>query len=86
MSFISGASSDFNSATGIATAMVKKFGMSEKVGVRTFDDEAFDSGLSMLKVNDLSPTTTDLIDSEIRRLLQVSLKIWQNSKYSGDPL
>ena len=52
--------------------MVKQFGMSEKVGVRMFDNEAFDSGLSMLKVNDVSPATTDLVDSEIKRLLQVS--------------
>ena len=69
---ILGASSDFSTATRIATAMVKQFGMSEKVGVRMFDNEAFDSGLSMLKVNDVSPATTDLVDSEIKRLLQVS--------------
>ena len=68
----SGASSDFTTATSIATAMVKNFGMSEKVGVRVFDNEAFDSGLSMLKVNEVSPATTELVDLEIKRLLQVS--------------
>ena len=31
-----GASSDFQTATAIATAMVKKFGMSEKVGLQVF--------------------------------------------------
>ncbi|CAH1773549.1 unnamed protein product [Owenia fusiformis] len=68
-----GASSDFQSATGIATAMVRRFGMSDKVGVRVFsDDDGADGGLTMVKVNDVSPATQELIDSEIKRLLQES--------------
>lgn len=67
-----GAGNDFDQATGIATAMVKKFGMSDKVGVRVFQDEGQDSGLSMVKVNDVSPATTELIDNEIKRLLSES--------------
>merc|ERR1712168_1392466 len=40
-----GAGSDFSMATNIATKMVKQYGMSEKVGFRTFDN---DTGSSML--------------------------------------
>lgn len=68
-----GASSDFLVATNLAKSMVKKFGMSDKVGVRVFDDSEFDSGLTTLRVNDVSPATTELVDSEIRRLLYVSI-------------
>lgn len=68
-----GAESDFQKATLIAEAMVKKFGMSEKIGVRVFDDnDPFDSGLSMLKVNELSPAVQEQVDSEIKRILHES--------------
>lgn len=68
-----GASSDFQQATRIATAMVKKFGMSEKVGMRAFDNgEGFDSGLSMVRVNEVSPAVQEQVDLEIKRLLQES--------------
>ncbi|XP_014786919.1 ATP-dependent zinc metalloprotease YME1L isoform X2 [Octopus bimaculoides] len=68
-----GAGSDFQQATAIAEAMVKKFGMSEKIGVRVFDDnDPFDSGLSMLKVNELSPAMQEQLDIEIKRILQES--------------
>jgi len=58
--------------------MVKQFGMSDKVGVRVFSDDAVDSGLSMLKVNELSPQTTELIDAEIKRLLSESYERAKN--------
>ncbi|KAL8572122.1 hypothetical protein ACOMHN_052919 [Nucella lapillus] len=68
-----GASSDFQQATRIATAMVKKFGMSEKVGMRAFDsEEGFDSGLSTVRVNEVSPAVQEQVDLEIKRLLQES--------------
>ncbi|XP_074652973.1 ATP-dependent zinc metalloprotease YME1L-like [Tubulanus polymorphus] len=73
-----GASSDFQQATKIATAMVKRFGMSEKVGVRVFEDEGTDTGLSMLKVNDVGPATTELVDTEIKRILQESYERAKN--------
>ncbi|XP_041372090.1 ATP-dependent zinc metalloprotease YME1L-like [Gigantopelta aegis] len=77
-----GASDDFKMATQIATAMVKQFGMSEKIGQRVLDSSEFDSGLSMVKVNDISPTLQELVDSEIKRMLQESYerarKILQN--------
>lgn len=40
--------------------------------MRTFDDgDAFDSGLSMVKVNEVSPAVQEQVDLEIKRLLQV---------------
>ncbi|KAK2718572.1 hypothetical protein QYM36_005789, partial [Artemia franciscana] len=64
----SGASSDLKSATAIAKHMVKDLGMSEKVGLRTFDD----NGNNIVAVSDLSPQTSEMIDSEIHKILQDS--------------
>jgi len=64
----SGASSDLQQATSIAIHMVKDWGMSEKVGLRTH--EGNNSGLVV--VNDLSPSTSDLVDAEIKRILTES--------------
>ena len=47
--------------------MVKEWGMSEKVGFRTIEQ----NNGSLVVVNDLSPQTAELIDSEIKRILQV---------------
>lgn len=68
----SGASSDFQMATRIATLMVKKLGMSEKVGQRVHVDSMLDGGTSFVSVNDLSPDMQQLIDSEINRILHES--------------
>ncbi|GLH05416.1 26S proteasome regulatory subunit 8 [Gryllus bimaculatus] len=65
----SGASSDLKQATSIATHMVREWGMSERVGLRTHADP---SNAGFVAVNDLSPGTTDVIDSEIKRLLSES--------------
>ncbi|KAK6970780.1 ATP-dependent zinc metalloproteaseYME1L1 [Biomphalaria glabrata] len=56
-----GASSDLQQATRVATAMVMANGMSEKVGLRSFTDNS-----------EISPAQREVIDSEIRRLLQES--------------
>ena len=46
-----------------------------QVGMRSFDDgDAFDSGLSMVKVNEVSPAVQEQVDMEIKRLLQVRLE------------
>jgi ATP-dependent metalloprotease len=58
-----GASSDFNQANGIARAMVTQYGMSEKVGPIVVNDDDWET---------LSPQTRELIDSEVRRLLEES--------------
>jgi ATP-dependent metalloprotease len=70
----SGASSDLQQATSIAIHMVKDWGMSEKVGLRTHDGN--NSGLVV--VNDLSPSTSDLIDAEIKRILTESYERAKN--------
>lgn len=56
-------------ATQIAENMVKMYGMSEKVGFRTQSqtESYFGNG------NDYSPGTADLIDAEVKRILQVKL-------------
>jgi hypothetical protein len=55
-------------ATSIATHMVKEWGMSEKVGLRTIEDNS----KSLVAVNDLGPQTSELIDAEINRILRES--------------
>lgn len=52
--------------------MVKELGMSEKVGFRTVEQNSS----SLIVVNDLSPQTAELIDSEIKRILQVILVLF----------
>ncbi|CAB0014790.1 unnamed protein product [Nesidiocoris tenuis] len=64
----SGASNDLKQATSLATAMVMDWGMSESMGLRTHDT----SSKALVTVNDLSPSTTDQIDSEIKKILQDS--------------
>ena len=70
----SGAGNDFEQATAIATAMVKKYGMSEKVGVRVFDQEMVPTlyGTTVPTSTTTSSQTADLLDSEIKRYLNVS--------------
>lgn len=65
----SGASSDLKQATSIATHMVREWGMSERVGLRTHADS---NSSGFVAVNELSPVTTEMIDSEIKRLLSES--------------
>ncbi|XP_034946205.1 ATP-dependent zinc metalloprotease YME1L isoform X2 [Chelonus insularis] len=59
-----GAANDFQKATEIAEAMVKTYGMSEKVGFRSDTRSSREESLQY------SPSTTELIDAEIKRLLQ----------------
>ncbi|KAM8712466.1 hypothetical protein ACLKA7_012908 [Drosophila subpalustris] len=63
----SGASSDLKQATSIATHMVKDWGMSEKVGLRTIDSP---KGLGGGEV--LGPNTVEAVDAEIKRILSDS--------------
>lgn len=61
MQVTTGASSDFNKATHIATSMVRNLGMSDKIGVRVFDDVKPKPGSDLAKA----------IDAEIKQLLDV---------------
>lgn len=63
----SGASSDLKQATAIATHMVKDWGMSDKVGLRTIESpKGLGSGES------LGPNTIEAVDAEIKRILSDS--------------
>ncbi|KAL7633152.1 UNVERIFIED_CONTAM: hypothetical protein RMT77_016522 [Armadillidium vulgare] len=65
----SGASSDLKQATNIACHMVKDLGMSDKVGLRTFESNSN----ALLKPGDsLGQSTKEAIDGEIKRILQES--------------
>jgi len=57
-----GASSDLEGATNISEAMVKNLGMSEKIGLRVTQE------------GKLSPGSTELIDTEITKILNESYK------------
>ncbi|KFB41047.1 hypothetical protein ZHAS_00008668 [Anopheles sinensis] len=63
----SGASSDLKQATSIAAHMVKEWGMSERVGLRTIEGP---KGFGQNEV--LSPSTIESVDTEIKKLLQES--------------
>ncbi|XP_050426443.1 ATP-dependent zinc metalloprotease YME1L [Adelges cooleyi] len=63
-----GASDDLKKATNIATRMVKELGMSDKVGLRAHENRSNE----LMSFNDLSPSTNELIDNEIKRILQES--------------
>lgn len=49
--------------------MVKELGMSEKVGLRTHEAQSNE----LMSFNDLSPATTELIDNEIKKIMQVKM-------------
>lgn len=66
-----GASNDIERATKIAKAMVTKYGMSEKLGTRTFgeqNNEVF-LGLEAGHSADYSQETASIIDQEIHRII-----------------
>ncbi|KAL0126043.1 hypothetical protein PUN28_004855 [Cardiocondyla obscurior] len=63
-----GASSDLVEATKIAEMMVKIYGMSEKVGFRSIVENKKLFGSS----STYAPSTNELIDNEVKRLLQES--------------
>merc|ERR1712045_65551 len=60
-----GASSDLQSASNVSEAMVKKLGMSDKVGLRIYSDDEKDHQ---------SSTSKEMIDAEINSLLNESYK------------
>lgn len=63
----SGASSDLKQATSIASHMVKDWGMSEKVGLRTIE-----SAKGLQASENLSSTTIESVDFEIKKILSDS--------------
>jgi ATP-dependent metalloprotease len=65
-----GAGDDLKRATDLAVAIVKQFGMGERVGLRNFASSFETNGI--VAVNDLGPQTSEAIDQEINRILQES--------------
>ncbi|MGS1015450.1 ATP-dependent zinc metalloprotease FtsH [Allosphingosinicella humi] len=67
-----GASNDIQQATDMARAMVMEYGMSEKLGwlrYRDNQDEVF-LGHSVARTQSISAETAQLIDQEVRRLIE----------------
>lgn len=63
-----GASSDLKQATSIASHMVRDWGMSEKVGLRTIETaKGFGATAEVL-----SPSTVEGVDNEIKKILNDS--------------
>jgi cell division protease FtsH len=69
-----GASSDLQMATTWARAMVTKYGMSEKLGPRTFgsDNGMVFLGREIAEQRDYSEEAAQQIDSEVHRILQTA--------------
>lgn len=66
-----GASQDIKQATKIAKNMVIKWGMSEKVGIRSFYDS---EGYYLEASDQISQKTSELIDSEVKELVDSAYK------------
>ena len=68
----SGASSDIQSATGLARNMVTRWGYSEALGTVAYGDnqEEVFLGHSVSRTQNVSEQTAQTIDSEVRRLVQ----------------
>ena len=66
-----GASNDIERATKIAKSMVTRYGMSEKLGARTFGDQNNEVfiGLDYGHTVDYSQDTAAQIDAEIKRII-----------------
>jgi cell division protease FtsH len=69
-----GAANDIQQATGLARRMVSEFGMSEKLGRVRYhanDQEVF-LGHAVTQTQNVSEATAEVIDFEIRRLIEMS--------------
>ena len=68
----SGASSDIQAATGLARSMVTRWGYSDQLGLVAYGDnqEEVFLGHSVSRTQNVSETTANIIDSEVKRLVQ----------------
>ncbi|ADJ26420.1 ATP-dependent metalloprotease FtsH [Dehalogenimonas lykanthroporepellens BL-DC-9] len=69
-----GASQDFKEATNLAKKMVTSYGMSEKLGPRTFGskEEMVFLGKEIHEQRDYGEKTADLIDQEVESIIQAA--------------
>jgi cell division protease FtsH len=63
----SGAAQDIRQATAIAKAMVTEYGMSERLGFRTFADD--EGRQPWEQANSMSDDTAEVIDAEMKRII-----------------
>lgn len=68
----SGASNDLKNASDLAKMMIRYFGMSDRVGLRSFASEDEKSAWQGGGGGDVSPAQQEIVDAEIRRLLAES--------------
>jgi len=75
-----GASSDLRQATKLAKRLITEFGMSDKLGLRTFGEkeELIFLGKELHESKDYSEKTAEEIDSEIHRLVDDASKVARN--------
>jgi cell division protease FtsH len=68
----SGASSDIQGATSLARSMVTRWGYSDKLGLVSYGDnqEEVFLGHSVSRTQNVSEATANIIDSEVKRLVQ----------------
>ena len=68
----SGASSDIQAATGLARSMVTRWGYSDQLGLVAYGDnqEEVFLGHSVSRTQNVSEATANIIDSEVKRLVQ----------------
>ncbi len=66
-----GASQDIKQATDLARAMVTRFGMSETIGLVSYDDSSDEVfiGRDMAKAREYGEDTAAIIDKEVRRII-----------------
>ena len=71
-----GASNDIERATNIAKSMVTKYGMSERLGARTFGEQNSEPfiGLDYGRTVDYSQETAAIIDEEVHSIIDSSYK------------
>ena len=72
----SGASSDIQAATGLARSMVTRWGYSDKLGLVSYGDnqEEVFLGHSVSRTQNVSEATANIIDSEVKRLVDDGYK------------
>jgi cell division protease FtsH len=73
-----GASNDIERATQIARNMVTKWGLSEKLGPLTYNDEDSEMMSNSSKGKNISDSTTNIIDEEVRRIIDINYKRAEN--------